>query len=79
MRPDRQGLALRTPRGRRLTFVLAVAPGAALLVAAVNLWASPWLLALSLAWIIVVVWRLGRLLRRQEASPLATHPSESEP
>lgn len=64
MRRDPSSLWTGTARRRRLAFVLAVAPGAILLVAAVNLWASPWLLALSLAWIALVVWRLRGLVTR---------------
>ncbi|WP_454718959.1 hypothetical protein [Caulobacter segnis] len=38
-------------RGRRLRFLLFLAPGPLLVVAGVNLLASPWLLGAGLAWI----------------------------
>ncbi|WP_343699599.1 hypothetical protein [Caulobacter sp.] len=78
MRPDLPMFRLRTPRARRLAFVLALAPGPAGLVAAVNLWTSPWLLALSLVWIGVMVWRLRGLVISQPARPAPPIP-EPEP
>lgn len=79
MRPDpRTWLA--TPRGRRVAFVLALAPGPILLVAAVNVWTSPWLLALSLAWTAVAAWRLRGLVAGDPLSPSPpSPPSELEP
>ena len=80
MRPDLLALRLRAPRARRLAFVLALAPGPVGLVAAVNLWTSPWLLALSLVWIAVVVWRLRGLVIDQPVPPVSPHPTlELEP
>lgn len=46
--PDQSRAAL---RNARLRFLLILAPGPLLVVAGVNLLASPWLLAAGLAWI----------------------------
>lgn len=79
MRLERPFTRLATPRARRLAFVLTLAPGPILLVAAVNLWANPWLLALGLTWIVVVVWRLrGLVAGRGPSTPASPSPQPPE-
>ncbi|WP_062098354.1 hypothetical protein [Caulobacter sp. CCH5-E12] len=79
MRPEPRSW-LETSRGRRVAFVLALAPGPILLVAAVNVWTSPWLLALSLAWTAIVAWRLRGLVAGGSAAPSPpSPPSELKP
>lgn len=67
-------------RGRRLALVALLVPGAAGLIAAVNVWSNPWLLILSLAWILAVVWRLRGVIAGElaPAPPSSTSP-ELEP
>lgn len=67
-------------RGRRLALVAALVPGAAGLVASVNVWSNPWLLALSLAWIAAVVWRMRGVIAGEFApSPPSSTPPELVP
>lgn len=78
MRPEPRTW-LETSRGRRVAFVLALAPGPILLVVAVNVWTSPWLLALSLAWTAIVAWRLRGLVADGPAAPSPPSPSPPSP
>ena len=78
--PDRGPEPAPGRRQRRLALLLRLAPGPILIVAAVNLWGNPWLLACGLVWSGVFLIRGRNAAQPPAPAPLVSAiPQGDEP